>query len=500
MIKPLAVLLACAVAPVCIARTFLVTRAGDDGSAGTLRWAIEQNNASPDGHRIEIRGDGTSPFVIRLDRLLPPVKGPAIVTAVGHVDEVAVDGVATPLPKSVPAILDGSNIVDMTTTRSCPAEDGKGDGPNVRSLQKPALAVVDSGGVEISGLEIRNFCIGVMLLRSHDNRIHHNIIHDMIGAAGILVTGDAGDAVGSQTEGRSVDNTIESNVIYDTGDGAECTRGSSRMLFRNNLFFQSSPDTVSPRSQGVECANAGNDDIRFVGNVFRGYSDGLQLNRATNVLVEDNTIVGNTYGITSSGSAIIRNNTIAGNRMGIGPTKDARVTISRNRIHDNGEPILSLPTSAGGTTDPASKALLGIDVGTDGASRNDLAGDCADRLPDCDGIQNHPVLDARSQWDATGHIVLRGILQSRPGAPYTIELFANRHLDAAGGAEGERFVGLVQVTTDSMGISRFEVPLPFVDPLGDRAGRAIFTATATSGQGKTSEFSPGLELVRKSAR
>jgi len=65
--------------------------------------------------------------------------------------------------------------VDVTTTASCPAENGVGSGPNVRSLQKPGLAVVDSGNVEIRGLEIRNFCIGVMLLRSHDNHIHHDL-------------------------------------------------------------------------------------------------------------------------------------------------------------------------------------------------------------------------------------------------------------------------------------------------------------------------------------
>src|SRR6185436_19627464 len=175
------------------------------------------------------------------------------IAGTGNSEERADTGVSGRLLKVAPAVIDGSAIVDMSTTASCPSEDGKGNGPNVRSFQKPALAVVDSGGVEITGLEIRNFCIGVMLLRSRDNHIRHNIIHDMVGAAGILITGDLGDAAGGITEGRSIDNLIEQNVIYDTGDGAECTRGSSRLTFRNNLFYQSSPNTVSPRSQGVEC-------------------------------------------------------------------------------------------------------------------------------------------------------------------------------------------------------------------------------------------------------
>ena len=36
-----------------------------------------------------------------------------------------------------------------------------GEGPNVRGYYGAGLAVHDSHDVEISGLEIRNFCIGV---------------------------------------------------------------------------------------------------------------------------------------------------------------------------------------------------------------------------------------------------------------------------------------------------------------------------------------------------
>ncbi|WP_394840427.1 right-handed parallel beta-helix repeat-containing protein [Pendulispora rubella] len=120
--------------------------------------------------------------------------------------------------------MDGAHIVDGTTTASCPAENHAGSGPNVRSLQKPGLAVVDSGHVTVSGLEIRHFCMGVMLLRSHDNHIHHNVIHDMVGAAGIMITGDDGTAAGGSTKGLSTNNVIERNVIHDTGDGGEHAR------------------------------------------------------------------------------------------------------------------------------------------------------------------------------------------------------------------------------------------------------------------------------------
>lgn len=63
------------------AETFNVTSAADDGAPGTLRWAIERNNAQPAKHRIAIQG----PLVITLRSLLPPVTGPAVIAGAGKV-------------------------------------------------------------------------------------------------------------------------------------------------------------------------------------------------------------------------------------------------------------------------------------------------------------------------------------------------------------------------------------------------------------------------------
>src|SRR2546425_1768502 len=61
------------------ATTFVVNKTVDDGSAHTLRGAIEQNNLNPGGNRIEILPTGPDlPFVIKLDSLLPPVIGPVV--------------------------------------------------------------------------------------------------------------------------------------------------------------------------------------------------------------------------------------------------------------------------------------------------------------------------------------------------------------------------------------------------------------------------------------
>src|SRR5262249_57757972 len=56
-----------------------VTRTADDGGEGSLRWAIERNNAAPGRLRIELDPAGQAPHVIKLASPLPAVKGPVAI-------------------------------------------------------------------------------------------------------------------------------------------------------------------------------------------------------------------------------------------------------------------------------------------------------------------------------------------------------------------------------------------------------------------------------------
>ena len=64
-------------------------------------------------------------------------------------------------------------------------------------------------------------------------------------------------------------------------------------------------------------------------------------------------------------------------------------------------------------------------LGNNGVTPNDLGPGCADGLPDCDTVQNHPVLAATSTWTADGALTLRGELASRPNATFALEFFAS---------------------------------------------------------------------------
>ena len=71
-----------------------VTRTDDNGE-GSLRWAIERNNAAPGRFRIEIDPAGQAPYVIKPASALPPIKGPVQIEGAAWKrtgDFIAVDG------------------------------------------------------------------------------------------------------------------------------------------------------------------------------------------------------------------------------------------------------------------------------------------------------------------------------------------------------------------------------------------------------------------------
>ena len=64
------------------AMTYVVYKNADDGSTGTLRWAIQQSNAMGGTNTILVK-PAYRGWVIMLLSPLPPIKGPATVTALG---------------------------------------------------------------------------------------------------------------------------------------------------------------------------------------------------------------------------------------------------------------------------------------------------------------------------------------------------------------------------------------------------------------------------------
>jgi parallel beta-helix repeat protein len=174
----------------------------------------------------------------------------------------------------------------------------------------------------------------------------------------------------------------------------------------------------------------------------------------------------------------------AGNRIafnsgdGVQVRNSLRITILSNAISRNGG--------------------LGINLGEDGVTANDecdldAESDAMENFPMfANLLQNFPAL--ASAQITTGGATVRGTLNSKANTPFTLQFFANQNCDEAGSGEGERLIGSTLVTTDANCTVSFTVTLnaPLV------AGQFI-TATATDGQGNTSEFAACLRLAAETS-
>lgn len=464
------------------------SKAVDDGSEGTLRWAILKSNAEPGKYRIVLTPPLGGELVIKPASQLPSIVGP-----------VRIEGPWTGSGAPTVAV-DGSTLLDLTVLKgpgipaACPGEVAGQFGPNTRSLRNAGLQVVDSRDVEITGFEVRNFCTGIMTLRSHDNHIHGMRLFANLGAAGVLITGDDGTAAGGSA-GNSTHNVLENNVFLNNTDGLDIARGSSGTIVRSNTF---AIDAQGTPSSGIEILSS--DNAVLEDNTITGYATALQLGGDGHAVAR-NTLTDNAIALQMGGTGYkLTGNVVHDNRTGVMQVAggDNKLnTLSQNLIYANGKDIAKCGPLNGATTVPDSGVCLDkewltsrIDFSLNGfgpSIPNDGAADCADRFPDCKLPQNYPVL-ANSAWQASGFVV-RGSLDSRPNAKFSIEFFASHTAGIDNRGEGEVYLGKAEVTSDASGNAIFSFQTG-TDPLKDRTRNVYFTATATrASNGQTSEFS-----------
>jgi len=130
---------------------------------------------------------------------------------------------------------------------------------------------------------------------------------------------------------------------------------------------------------------------------------------------------------------------------------------------------------------------LGIDLDPQGPLPNDTLD--IDHGPN-EG-QNYPVVTLATQL--ANAVSVQGQLSSSRNANFRIEYFLSTSCDITGMGQGEQFLGSSNVVTDVNGIATLSASLPS-NPLG-----GFITATATSADGNTSEFSPCIAIGPASA-
>ena len=470
-------------------RVLRVTSAADDGMTGTLRWAIDASNATPARETIELAID--APITPRAP--LPPIKGPAQIIGVAW------------SRTGVYSVIDGSGYVPAGGPESCPGATAGQYGANVRTMTLPGIQLIDTDDVEIAGVEIRRFCIGVLINRSTRVVIRDSRIVGNRGGAGVMLTGD--DGQGNPTSTTTVHNKVFRNEFLDNGDGLELTRGAAFNLVADNVFRSTSANPEP--GQGIEILR-GNDNV-VSGNEFAGYSDGLQINWGDRNYIAANTFRGNTFGLSLTGVGnVVDSNTIIGNRVGIAvrPADPATVArLTRNRLSGNAQDILRC--EAGGSCDPnAPKGAIALGVpGLEHASFVGSRGHGVTppaTLPDicpqngiaCQPSPNAglraPTLTEARHEDNTLHVV--GTVIAPPTSRYVVELFGNGDSQSP---EAEVFLVERAVYTDQEGKATFALE---VERLGGDRRLSSVTATLTSTDGATSPLSSARAIRTSTSR
>lgn len=279
--------------------------------------------------------------------------------------------------------------------------------------------------------------------------------------AGNVISGNVSTGINTSFSLRTV---IQGNLIGTDAKGAAALPNRTGIIDEQDLST-----VIGGASPGAR-------------NVISGNVAGLLIMAGTRLTSVSGNLIGTDItgavplGNGQSGIAIVlssTSNTIGGEGMlsnviayngsaGVAIGRGSSDTSSGNRVSDN-----SIHDNGG----------LGIDLGSDGVTAND-PGD-ADVGPN--NLQNFPVLTSAVSDGIT--TLIRGTLDSSPGATFSIEFFASPSCDSSGYGEGQTFLGATSVTTDASGRASFQVLV------ASGAANRVVTATATDSAGNTSEFS-----------
>ena len=566
----LIVLALCGAAGAADAAVFVVNNTNDSGP-GSLRQAILDSNRAPGPNVIEIDlPGGGAPNVIKpTGQFLPPIKGPVIVRIKGTEPVAPPPAPAvgrggrggrganppaagqppggrageTPPPAPAPVapppappkpivILDGSNLVKPRTPDACPGATVtynaqtnqwdssrlQGTGPNVRGYYGAGLAVHDSENVEIYGLEIRNFCIGIAVVRSHDVNLHDLKISDSHGAAGVIFTGDDGNATSTAA---SYNNRLLNSVLLDNGDGFEFTRGTHDSLLQGTTIALTQPLPVN--GNAVEFASAG-DRNALIGNTFTKYVDTAVTVGGADQTIRDNRFIANEgAGMRASGANLliigniflnnggdamwvsgagsrVMDNLVSGNGgkgIVVGSTG---VMLNRNSIFDDAH--LGIDAGAGGRGGGGGRRGAAPPGSPGGRGEAPAAAPALPAPPVAPLVlPDPPVVEATSKWSGEG-ITVDGSLTGRPGERYAVEVFLSRapdrhEGDEHGWGEGQVYIGTASATPNASGNATFSLTVRIPDLLGEGQASGFVTATAKDAAGSTSRFSRSLPLSRR---
>ena len=360
-----------------------------------------------------------------------------------------------------------------------------GSGVELGGVNNTIGGTVPGAGNVISGNDYDG--VGMFGSAINNNKIQGNIIGlnaagtvaipngtgvRIIDASNTLIGGTvpgARNIISGNFRGITVDGVGTGTIIQGNYVGTDITGTSALANSWDGIVIGSANNTVGGTVAGAR-------------NLISGNANGIRINSA---VATGNLIQGNYIGTKANGTDLLPNdligvqiNTGFNNMIG-GTAPGAGNTVAGNNyagvVIDSGTGNAILGNSIFGN------ARLGIELsGQDaiGLNENDLG----DPDSGANWKQNYPMLT--SVVTLGGKTSITGKLNSNPNKQFRIEFFANNTCDGTGFGEGQTFIRSTSVTTDANGDAAINAIFP-----GTPSGQFI-TATATSPDNDTSEFSP----------
>ena len=234
---------------------------------------------------------------------------------------------------------------------------------------------------------------------------------------------------------------------------------------------------ISGNGAGIYISNSNSPNVQFTKHLIQGnligtdisgaYSQGFADRQDKGIYFESG-VAGNTVGGTTPGSGntiAYNNNAIVMSTVNSTDGNGYANAFLGNSIHDNFHQGITLA--------PFGPYITPNDPGGPHAGPNHL--------------QNFPVLTIAGAGPIS---TVAGTLNSNASATFRLEFFANAAGDPSGYGQGARYLGHVDVMTDSSGNAAFSTAT-----VGAFAAGEAITATATAPDGSTSEFSAWVKAI-----
>ncbi|MHB8646480.1 MAG: beta strand repeat-containing protein [Thermomicrobiales bacterium] len=392
-----------------------VTSAADDGSPGTLRYAINQvNNVVCNTINFSI---GSGPQTIVLGSALPGIFSP-----------VVVDGTTQP----------GYSVVPLIEVRGNNAQGMRG-------------LIIAGGNSTVKGMSVTGFGgaggVGIYVLNTGGNTVQGNYVGTNFSGAGGLgnETGIYLDQIGFNTIGGTTQAT-RNLVSGNAKNGIVISSGSNNIIQGNYIGTNPAGNGALGNFTGVYIVSGagGNANTNTVGGTAAGAGNVISGNNNDGIAIDGtggtatgNIVLGNYVGTNAAGNVALGNHfgvfisAASGNTIG-GTAPGARNVLSANINVPSPDPIANGDgVSIDGTNGPANgNKVIGNYIGTDAtgsvsfpniegvyiksASRNIVGGTTAAERNVISGNHINGVTVDGSQGTSVSNVILGNFIGTNP--------------------------------------------------------------------------------------